>query len=93
MKALVVYKDGITKVEEVPEPQIKPGYVKIKVAACGICGSDVPRVLDNKAHYYPIILGHEFSGVITEVGDGVNSVKPGDHVAGVPLIPCGHCED
>ena len=93
MKALVVYKDGITNVEDVPEPQIKPGYVKIKVAACGICGSDVPRALNNKAHYYPIILGHEFSGVITEIGEGVNSVKPGDHVAGVPLIPCGHCED
>lgn len=93
MKALVIYKDGSVKVEEVPEPEIKPGYVKIKVAACGICGSDIPRVLDNKAHYYPIILGHEFSGVIAETGEGVEHVQPGDHVAGVPLIPCGHCED
>lgn len=93
MKALVIYKDGIVKVEEVPEPEIKPGYVKIKVAACGICGSDIPRVLDNKAHYYPIILGHEFSGVIAEVGEGVNNVKTGDHVVGVPLMPCRHCED
>lgn len=93
MKALVIYKDGIVKVEEVPEPQIKPGYVKIKVAACGICGSDIPRVLDNKAHYYPIILGHEFSGVVCETGDNVDTVRLGDHVAGVPLLPCGHCED
>ncbi len=93
MKALVIYKDGITKVEEMEEPQVRPGHVKIKVAACGICGSDIPRVLNNKAHYYPIVLGHEFSGVVAETGDGVDNVKPGDHVAGVPLIPCGQCED
>lgn len=93
MKALVIYKDGIVKVEDVTEPEIKPGHVKIKVATCGICGSDIPRVLDNKAHYYPIILGHEFSGVVVAIGDNVEHVKPGDHVAGVPLIPCMHCED
>ncbi len=93
MKALVIYKDGIVKVEDVAEPQVKPGSVKIKVAACGICGSDIPRVLNNKAHYYPIILGHEFSGVVAETGEGVENVRAGDHVAGVPLIPCGHCED
>ena len=93
MKALVIYKDGIVKVEEVPEPEIRPGYVKIKVAACGICGSDIPRVLDNKAHYYPIVLGHEFSGIVTAVGEDVENVRIGDHVAGVPLVPCGQCED
>ena len=93
MKALVIYKDGITKVEEIAEPQVKPGYVKIKVVACGICGSDVPRVLNNKAHYYPIILGHEFSGIVAETGEDVTAVKPGDHVVGVPLIPCGQCKD
>ena len=93
MKALVIYKDGIVKVEDMAEPQVRPGYVKIKVAACGICGSDIPRVLDNKAHYYPIVLGHEFSGIVAETGEGVENVKPGDHVAGVPLIPCGQCED
>jgi L-iditol 2-dehydrogenase len=93
MKALVIYKGGTVKVEDIAEPQVKPGYVKIRVAACGICGSDIPRVLDNKAHYYPIVLGHEFSGIVAETGAGVTSVEPGDHVAGVPLIPCGHCED
>lgn len=93
MKALVIYKDGITKVEEIAEPQVKPGYVKVRVAACGICGSDIPRVLDHKAHYYPIVLGHEFSGIVAEIGEGVPAIKPGDHVVGVPLIPCGHCED
>ncbi len=93
MKAAVLYGNEDLRYDDFEEPQVKPGTVKIRVMACGICGSDVPRVLNNGAHYYPIVLGHEFSGYITEVGEGVEGLKVGDHVAGAPLVPCMECDD
>ncbi|MGI6722067.1 MAG: galactitol-1-phosphate 5-dehydrogenase [Anaerovoracaceae bacterium] len=93
MKAAVLYGDDDIRYEEYETPEVKRGQVRVRVKACGICGSDVPRVLAGGAHYYPIVLGHEFSGYIDEVGEGVSSLKKGDHVAAVPLIPCMECED
>lgn len=93
MKAVVVYGTGDVRYEEYPEPQVTAGTVKIRVKACGICGSDIPRVWKNGAHSYPIILGHEFSGYVTELGSGVEHINVGDHIAGVPLIPCMRCQD
>ncbi len=93
MKAVVCYGDGIVKYEDVEEPKVSEGKVKINVKACGICGSDISRAMARGAHSYPIILGHEFSGVITEVGCGVDGLSIGDHVAVAPLIPCHECED
>ncbi len=93
MKAAVLYGDDDLRYEEVAEPEVKAGQVKVRVKACGVCGSDIPRALSGGAHYYPIILGHEFSGYVAEVGEGVTSVKEGDHVVGVPLVPCLECAD
>lgn len=93
MKAIRIYKNQVVKVEEVPVPEINPDEVLIKVAACGICGSDVPRVLNNAAHYYPIILGHEFSGTVEKVGANVKNITLGDHVVAAPLVPCMECDD
>ena len=93
MKAAVLYANEDIRYSDWPEPEVAPGTVKIAVRAAGICGSDVPRVLDHAAHYYPIVLGHEFSGVVTETGEGVTKVAPGDHVSGVPLKPCMKCPD
>lgn len=93
MKAAVLYGNEDIRYEEWTEPELRPGTVKVCVKACGICGSDVPRVLNNGAHYYPIVLGHEFSGLITEVAKDVTTVQVGDHVAGVPLLPCMKCPD
>ena len=73
--------------------QVIPGYVKVKVNASGICGSDISRVLHNGVHFYPIVLGHEFSGDVVEVGEGVTKVKVGDRVSGAPLLPCMKCDD
>ncbi len=73
-------------------PAVMPGTVKIKVAVCGICGSDLPRVFNGAVHQFPLILGHEFSGVVEAVGEGVVNVRPGDHVVAAPLIPCGTCK-
>ncbi|MCF0134479.1 MAG: galactitol-1-phosphate 5-dehydrogenase [Blautia sp.] len=93
MKAAVVVANEDVRYMDIDEPQVKPGYVKVKVKASGICGSDVPRVLHNGVHFYPIVLGHEFSGDVVEIGEGVTKVKVGDHVSGAPLIPCMKCDD
>ena len=67
--------------------------VKVKVVSCGICGSDIPRYFFNGAHFYPLVLGHEFYGQVLEVGDKVTAFKPGDDIVGIPLKPCFECED
>ncbi len=93
MKAAVLYAPGDIRYEEIPKPEPKEKEALVKVKYTGICGSDVPRVNADAAHYYPIVLGHEFSGTVETVGEGVTAVKPGDRVAGIPLIPCMKCED
>ncbi len=93
MKAGVVHARGDIRYEEIEKPVPLAGQVLIKVKYTGICGSDVPRVNGDACHYFPNVLGHEFSGVVEEIGEGVKSVKPGDRVAGVPLVPCMQCED
>jgi len=93
MKAAVLYAKDDLRYEEYPMPRPGYGEVLVKVKATGICGSDIPRVLGDAAHYYPIVLGHEFSGEVVEIGDGVTTIKTGDRVAGVPLVPCLKCED
>lgn len=94
MKAAVLFKDQDIRYADYEEPQIENEYdVKIRVRSTGICGSDVPRVLDKGAHFYPIVLGHEFSGDVYAVGSKVTSVKVGDTVTAAPLLPCMQCTD
>ena len=93
MKAAVVCANEDVQYLEYEEPQVSAGMVKVKVKASGICGSDIPRVLHHGVHFYPIVLGHEFSGDVVEVGEGVTKVKVGDRVSGAPLLPCLECED
>lgn len=93
MKAAVVCANEDVKYLEYEEPVVAPGMVKVRVRFSGICGSDIPRVLHNGVHFYPIVLGHEFSGDVVEVGEGVTKVKVGDRVSGAPLLPCMVCED
>lgn len=93
MKAAVVVGFNDIKYIDQPDPQVNPGQVKVSVRYCGICGSDIPRVLNGTCHSFPQVLGHEFSGIITEVAEDVTSVQVGDHVVGVPLVPCMECED
>jgi threonine dehydrogenase-like Zn-dependent dehydrogenase len=87
VKAAVLHGVSDLRVEEAETPQPGPGEVLLKVAFCGVCGSDLPRIVKDGAHYYPIILGHEFSGVIEEVGRGVDSDLIGKKAACAPLIP------
>lgn len=93
MKAAVLHAKGDMRYEEYQTPEPGKGQALVRVKAAGICGSDIPRVLGDAAHYYPIILGHEFSGEVVSTGGDVESVSEGDRVAAVPLIPCFNCSD
>ena len=93
MKAAVLHANEDLRYDEIPMPVVLPGTVRVRVRAVGICGSDVPRVLNGGAHFYPVVLGHEFSGVIDAVGEGVTNVSVGDTVSGAPLVPCMTCKD
>lgn len=93
MKAAVLHGQRDIRYEEVDTPRIGPNEVLVKVKATGICGSDIPRVLGKAAHFYPIILGHEFSGEVVAIGEQVNNVQVGDSVSGAPLLPCHQCID
>lgn len=93
MKAAVLHGNGDIRYEEYREPETRPGTVKIRVRATGICGSDIPRALHGGAHSYPIVLGHEFSGDIVEIGEDVSGLSVGDTVAVTPLLPCFRCDD
>ena len=93
MKAGVVHAKEDIRYEEIEKPVPKKREILIKVKYTGICGSDVPRVNGDACHFFPNILGHEFSGTVEQIGDEVTTVKVGDRIAGVPLVPCMKCED
>ena len=91
MKALVLESKANFSIRDVEIPAIQSNQVLVKVAYVGICGSDLDRYFNGKVHNYPVILGHEFSGIITEVGNEVTDVEIGDRVAVAPLVPCEKC--
>ncbi|WP_206105450.1 galactitol-1-phosphate 5-dehydrogenase [Paenibacillus thalictri] len=72
-------------------PLAGPGEVLLKVRACGICGSDIPRVFTKGTYTFPTVPGHEFSGEITAVGQGVDESLIGRGAAVFPLLPCRNC--
>lgn len=77
MKALQIVDKEKMVLNEIEPPQIKDNEVLIKVAFCGICGSDLPRYFQGAVHQFPQILGHEFSGTIVKIGKNVQSLKKG----------------
>jgi L-iditol 2-dehydrogenase len=91
MRAAVLHAPGDIRVEEVAVTPPGPGQVLLKVAACGVCGSDVPRMLRNGGYVMPIVCGHEFSGHVAELGPDVEGVELGTLVSVPPLIPCRVC--
>ncbi|WP_428909920.1 galactitol-1-phosphate 5-dehydrogenase [Niallia sp. Krafla_26] len=92
MKAAVLHSLGNVTQEIVDIPQINEDEVLIKVKFAGICGSDVPRSMISGARLYPLILGHEFSGEVAEVGANVTEFQRKDRVCVAPLVPCGECQ-
>lgn len=94
MQAAVLHAPGDIRVEQVPVPVPGPGEALVRVAACGVCGSDIPRMLRAGAYHFPIICGHEFSGHVVRLGDrlaATGRVREGDLVTVPPLIPCHAC--
>ena len=90
MQAGVYREKGIVRVEEVPVPQVGDGEVLIKVAACGICGTDIKKIFQRYVEP-PQILGHELAGTVVASGRGVTKWKLGDRVMSFHHIPCGEC--
>ena len=94
MKAVVKFEKGIGNVEvrEVPEPQVGKDEVKIEVKAAGICGTDIHIYYDEFQSNPPVVMGHEFCGVIREVGENVTEFKVGDRVTSETAAKvCGKC--
>ena len=94
MQALMKTQKGVGFLElrEMPEPTPGLGEVLIEVKASGICGTDVHILHDKFPYWPPVILGHEFSGVIVEAGPDVKYYKVGERVVGEPHTQaCGHC--
>lgn len=91
MKALVLHAIGDLRYEDVPLPEPEAGEVLVRVAYCGVCGSDIPRIFSKGTYRFPLVPGHEFSGVVERCGKGVTEFAPGDKVAVFPLIWCGRC--
>lgn len=95
MKSAVFYGKHDLRVEEHEMPKVGPKDILIQVKACGICGTDVHIYEGDKGAAEvtpPTILGHEFSGIISEVGSEVTKYKPGDRVCIDPNCYCGSCE-
>lgn len=91
MKAYVLHDVNDIRYEEVAIPKPLKGEVLIAVKAVGICGSDIPRIYQTGAHIHPLIPGHEFAGVVCEIGEGVASEWIDKRVGVFPLLPCGEC--
>ena len=96
MKALIIHGERDLRLDDLEPGPLGPGQVRLRIRRGGICGSDL--------HYYfhggigairvrqPMVLGHEVSGEVAEVGAGVEGLAPGDLVAVSPSRPCGQCE-
>jgi (R,R)-butanediol dehydrogenase / meso-butanediol dehydrogenase / diacetyl reductase len=104
MKAARFYGQKDIRIEDIAEPQVRLGTVKLKVAWCGICGTDLHEYLEGPifipapGHPHllsheemPVTMGHEFSGTVEEVGDGVTGVAVGDNVVVEPYFVCDEC--
>ncbi len=92
MRALQITEPRAVHVIETPARDPMPDEVLIRVSACGICGTDVHIAAGTYMGSYPIIPGHEFSGVVEAVGSEVRRIVPGAQVAVEPNLPCNNCE-
>lgn len=95
MKAAVLKGPRKIELKEVPTPKIGVNDVLVKVEACGVCGSDIAYYQRGEADVPPpLILGHEFSGIVVELGETAKKLgilKEGDRVVAEPVMACGSC--
>lgn len=92
MKACVLHGLGDLRFEDAATPTPRPGEVLLRVGACGVCGSDIPRVFTKGTYRFPTIPGHELSGTVVSIGVGVDHTLIGKTAAVFPLIPCRRCD-
>jgi L-iditol 2-dehydrogenase len=90
MQAAVYRGLNDVRVETIPVPEIKAGEILVRVDTCGICGTDLKKIATG-SHSAPRIFGHETSGVVASVGEGVRKFQTGDRVMVFHHIPCGEC--
>jgi len=83
---------GPLRIEEIPEPTPRQGEVLVKVAACGVCHTDLHVIKGEVGFPLPAVLGHEISGTIEAVAPDVTHLHAGDRVVGTFVMPCGHCQ-
>ncbi|MFC2017782.1 alcohol dehydrogenase catalytic domain-containing protein [Chloroflexota bacterium] len=94
MNAAVLHDVNIPLiVEEIDLADPKPGEVRVKIEAVGLCQADIHYMKGVMGCPTPIVLGHEGAGIVDAVGEGVWTVKPGDHVLMGVLVPCGKCPE
>ena len=89
MRVAKWYNNRDVRVEEVPTPQIGRGELLMRVAASGICGSDVMEWY--RLDRAPLVLGHEIAGEVIGVGEGIEQCREGDRVAVAHHVPCNTC--
>jgi L-iditol 2-dehydrogenase len=94
VKVARFYAPGDIRLEDMPEPTVSAGEVKIRVKNCSTCGTDVKISRSGHPNMTPPqVMGHEIAGVITEVGEGVDGWRAGDRVQVIAAIPDGTCPD
>ncbi|MGB3346284.1 MAG: alcohol dehydrogenase catalytic domain-containing protein [Candidatus Humimicrobiia bacterium] len=91
MKAAFCYSPKKFLIDEIPKPTIDEDEILVKIIACGICGSDIKKIFDDKVKK-PIVLGHEVTGDVVEIGSGVKDFKVGDRVVVTHHVPCFNCQ-
>src|SRR5207249_9518802 len=89
MLACLINGQGDAEMREVPSPRLQPGEVLIKLASAGICGTDIEKV--HGAYGLGGILGHEVSGTIASLGEGVTDLRKSDRVIAHHHVPCYNC--
>jgi L-iditol 2-dehydrogenase len=90
MRAVIYHGVNDLRLETVPVPMIGPGELLVKIATCGVCGTDLKKI-HLGSHSAPRIFGHEMAGTIVRAGEGVNKFAVGERVMVYHHIPCGQC--
>jgi L-iditol 2-dehydrogenase len=91
VKALVFHEPKVMEVADLPLKRTGPGEIRVRVLYAGVCGTDRRIFMGTKTVHGPRVIGHEFAGIVDEVGDGVTAWEPGQRVAVYPIVTCGRC--